>query len=135
MSELIHSNSELILWLIPGAPLIAAAVIAFFGKLFLGERSHVPCVAALGVSFLCSLALLNNIVPATFEASAGPETTFEANGTQYKQTNPENAVSPQKGAIARGYQWIDIGTMQLRLDLRADAISAIMLAMVINCNC
>lgn len=130
MSELILSNSDLILWLIPGAPLFAAALIAFFGKLFMGERSHVPCVAALGVSFLCSLALLNNIVPATFEASKGPETSFEEDGVRYTQSNPEESVSPEKGAIARGYQWLDIGTMQLRLDLRADAIAAIMLAMV-----
>lgn len=130
MHDLIQNNSELILWLIPGAPLFAAAFLALFGKLFLGERSHVPCVASLAISFICSLALLNNIVPATFQATHGSSTSFEVGGVRYTQTDDESAVSPEKGAIARGYTFLDIGTMKLRLDLRADAISAIMLAMV-----
>ncbi len=123
--------AQLILWLIPGAPLIAAGFIALFGKLFLGERSHVPCVAALAVAFACSLALLVSIVPGTFQEFHPEGTTFQGNdGKHYTQTDAEGVISPQKGAVATGYEWVDIGTMKVRIDLRADAISAIMLAMV-----
>ena len=123
--------AQLILWLIPGAPLIAAGFIALFGKLFLGERSHVPCVAALAVAFACSLALLVSIVPGTFQTHYPEGTTFEGHdGKMYVQSDQEGVISPAKGAVASGYEWVDIGTMQVRLDLRADAISAIMLAMV-----
>ena len=127
--------THLILWLIPGAPLFAAGFIALFGKLMLGQRSHVPCVAALAVAFACSLVLLVSIVPTTFENRLTEE------GQAAYDSFPEEAradfvhqdrhvISPQKGAIAQGYEWVEIGGMQVRIDLRADAISAIMLAMV-----
>jgi len=123
-------NAQLILWLIPGAPLIAAAIIALFGKLFLGERSHVPCVAALAVAFICSLILLTRIVPTTFVSGLTPEAEVKAKAEISYLPMEEEIVTPQRGAIAKGYQWLDIGKFQLRIDLRADAISAIMLAMV-----
>ena len=123
-------NAQLILWLIPGAPLIAAAIIALFGKLFLGERSHVPCVAALAVAFICSLVLLTRIVPTTFVSGLTPEAEVKAKAEISYLPMEEEIVTPQRGAIAKGYQWLDIGKFQLRIDLRADAISAIMLAMV-----
>jgi NADH-quinone oxidoreductase subunit L len=123
-------NAQLILWLIPGAPLFAAGLIALFGKLFLVERSHVPCVAALAVAFVCSLALLVSIVPGTFEAGLSAEGHAAHESDPLFSPMDEHLVSPQKGAIATGYEWIDIGTMQVRIDLRADAISAIMLVMV-----
>ncbi len=123
-------NAQLILWLIPGAPLLAAALIALFGKLFMGERSHVPCVAALAVAFACSLALLVSIVPGTFVEGVSSSATFQHDGLEITQVNPEDVISPAKGAVASGYQWLDIGQFQIRIDLRADAISAIMLAMV-----
>lgn len=122
--------AQLILWLIPGAPLIAAGIIALFGKMFLGERSHVPCVAALAVAFACSLALLVSIVPTTFEARLTPSGESAKQGNPHYQPTADEIISPQKGAIATGFQWVDIGSMQVRVDLRADAISAIMLAMV-----
>ena len=127
--------AQLILWLIPGAPLIAAGFIALFGKLFLGERSHVPCVAALAVAFACSLALLISIVPTTFEAKLTPRgqatrDSYPAGARADYVPHEEHVISPQKGAVATGYEWLDIGMFQVRIDLRADAISAIMLAMV-----
>jgi len=121
---------QLILWLIPGAPLLAAGIIALFGKLFLGERSHVPCVAALAVAFACSLVLLTQIVPATFESRLTPEGEANAAGIISYVPAADELISPQRGAIAAGYQWLDIGKFQLQIELRADAISAIMLAMV-----
>lgn len=123
--------AQLILWLIPGAPLIAATVIALFGKLLLGGRSHVPCVAALAVAFAASLILLVTIVPATFIESSGTGAEYiDEDGQTFVQIDSDTAVSPAKGAVATGYEWLDIGTLNLRIDLRADAIAAIMLAMV-----
>ncbi len=122
--------AQLILWLIPGAPLLAAAVIAFFGKLVLGERSHVPCVAALALAFACSLGLLVSIVPGTFIEKLTPDAQAMVDQDDEYQTLEEHLISPSKGAVATGYEWLDIGQFQVRLDLRADAISAIMLAMV-----
>ena len=123
-------NAQLILWLIPGAPLLAAAIIALCGKLFLGERSHVPCVGALVVAFACSLALLTTIAPATFQDSLTPAGMEHAKGNPSYVPTLEETISPQKGAVAGGYQWLDIGKFQLRIDLRADAITAIMLARI-----
>lgn len=123
-------TAQLILWLIPGAPLFAAAMIALLGKLFLGSRSHVPCVAALAVSFACSLILLTKIAPSTFETRLTSEAQAQLQVDSGYVPTDEEEISPQKGALATGYEWVDIGTMKVRVDLRADAISAIMLAMV-----
>ena len=35
-------------WLIPGLPLLAAALIAFLGEAVLRKYSHAPCVIAIG---------------------------------------------------------------------------------------
>ena len=123
-------QAQLILWLIPGAPLLAAGIIALLGKLFLGERSHIPCVAALAIAFGCSLVLLTKIVPTTFVSGLTPEAKVEADKQISFQPTDEQVITPQRGAIAKGYTFLDVGSMQVRIDLRADAISAIMLAMV-----
>ncbi len=103
MSE---ATRQLILWLIPGAPLAAAVVTALVGPRVLRERSHWPCWAALGIAAICSFTLLLSIVPNGFTGDAG------------------TAVA------ASGYQFLEIGGMNVRVDLRADAIAAIMLSMV-----
>src|SRR5690242_7577666 len=103
-----------ILWLIPGAPLAAAIIIALLGPKWLGERSRWPCWLALAISAICALLLLANIVP--------------NNWVQAADNGPV-------GVVASGYSWLDLGQaddggMQVRIDLRADAISALMLSMV-----
>ncbi len=55
---------QLVLWLIPGAPLISALVTAFLGPKLLRFRSHLPCWAALSVSFVCSMILMLKLLPA-----------------------------------------------------------------------
>jgi NADH-quinone oxidoreductase subunit L len=63
---------------------------------------------ALATSAICALILLFEIMPRTFDGHAeGPG-----------------------GVIAAGYPWLSIGTMNVRIDLRADAMSALMLSMV-----
>jgi NADH-quinone oxidoreductase subunit L len=101
---------QLVLWLIPGAPLISAIITAFLGPKLLRGRSHLPCWSALAVSFVCSLILLLKILPSTAAPADVP------------------GAGPQVSAV--GYEWLNVGSLAARIDLRADSISAIMLAMV-----
>jgi NADH-quinone oxidoreductase subunit L len=103
---------EIVLWLIPGAPLVAAVVIALLGPKVLRERSHLPCWLALATSAACALLLLFTIVPDRFEAAVEAHDAASAS------------------AVAVGYSWLDVGDMRVRIDLRADAMSALMLSMV-----
>lgn len=102
------ATEQLVLWLIPGAPLAAALVIAALGPKLLGEKSHWPCWLALGTSMVCAILLVTKLVPGTF-------------------ANHEDSVV---GAMATGYSWLQVGTIDVRIDLRADAMSALMLTMV-----
>src|SRR5689334_22789554 len=102
------ATEQLVLWLIPGAPLVAALVIALLGKSLLHERSHWPCWLALATSMVCAILLVTKVVPGTFA------------------DHDESVV----GAIATGYSWLKIGSIDVRIDLRADAMSALMLTMV-----
>src|SRR5690348_9929823 len=97
---------HIVLWLIPVAPLIAAVVTAFFGPKVLKEYSHLPCWFGLVVAMVCAWIVCFSLVPAGFE---------------------EPGSAP---AIATGYQWIDAGGFNVRTDIRADAMSGMMLAMV-----
>jgi NADH-quinone oxidoreductase subunit L len=97
---------HIVLWLIPVAPLMAAVVTAAFGPAVLRHRSHLPCWFGLAVAMVCAWVVLFSLVPAGFkEAGSVP-------------------------AIASGYQWIDAGGLDVRTDIRADAMSGMMLAMV-----
>jgi len=103
MSE---ATQHFVIWLIPAAPLLAAIVTALCGPKLLRENSQWPCWIALGISALCSFALLFSIVPNNFNGEVG---------------TPVPAV---------GYQFLDIGGFDVRVDLQADAMTAIMLGMV-----
>jgi NADH-quinone oxidoreductase subunit L len=95
------------MWLIPVAPLAATVVIALLGPKVLRERSHWPCWIGLGISCLCALMLWWSIVPGKFTG--------------------EHAST---AAIATGFHWLNAGTLSIDVNLRADAISALMLTMV-----
>ena len=97
---------HLVMWLIPLAPLAAAVVTAFFGPMAIREKSHLPCWFGLAVAAVCAYVLLFSIVPAGFS----------------EQGNT--------AVVAPGYQWIDVGGLHVGLDLRADAMTAMMLSMV-----
>src|SRR6202040_3281796 len=97
---------HLVLWLIPIAPLVAAIVTAVVGPKVLGQRSHLPGWFGLAVSMVCALLLLVLIVPSSFsQLGAAP-------------------------IVAPGYQWIQAGLFDVRVVLRADAMTALMLSMV-----
>lgn len=99
--------SHTVLWLIPLAPLVAAIFIALLGPKFLREKSHLPCILGLLVSFFSSLFLLFNLVPQGF-----------------------GEHGHDIAALATGYDFLSFGQLTARLDLRADAMTAIMLSMV-----
>ncbi len=101
MSE---TAQEFVIWLIPIAPLVAAIVTAAFGPKVMRERSHWPCWTGIATAAVCSFILLFSIGPLHFEHHTAP--------------------------IATGYQWISVGGMDIGINLRADAMTSIMLAMV-----
>jgi NADH-quinone oxidoreductase subunit L len=97
---------KLVLWLIPFAPLAAAVVTALLGPKVIRQRSHLPCWFGLAVSAVASFVLLSSIVPEGFSEHGGTP------------------------AVASGYQFLNVGGMNVRVDVRADAMTAQMLAMV-----
>jgi len=99
---------QIVLWLIPGAPLAAAIAIALLGPKVFRERSHWPCWMALAASTVCALILLVDVMPRAQRAS-------------------ESAAA---GVVAAGYLWLNIGGIDVNIDLRADAMSTLMLSMV-----
>lgn len=115
MSE---ETQQLVLWLIPAAPLASAIMTALFGPKLLKYRSHLPCWSALAVSFACSLILLLKILPSV--NTVVPETGVAA----------EAGVASAPQIVAFGYEWLNVGTLHANIELRADAMTAIMLSMV-----
>jgi NADH-quinone oxidoreductase subunit L len=97
---------RIVLWLIPLARLAAAVVTAALGPKVLRERSHLPCWFGLAISVVCSLFLLFSIMPQHFAEHGG------------------------SGPIASAYQWIAVGGIDVTVAIRADAMTALMLAMV-----
>lgn len=121
---------HLILWLIPMAPLASAIVTALLGKKLLRYRSHLPCWAALAVSFVCSLILLTQIIPGATLRSADAAAVVE--GARTEEEKAAEAATPVENpqVAVSGFQWLTVGSIDVAVELRADAISAIMLAMV-----
>jgi NADH-quinone oxidoreductase subunit L len=97
---------SLILWLIPLAPLAAAIVTAAIGPKLLRQYSHLPCWFGLAIAVVCSFVLLTSIVPQGFTEHGGT------------------------AAVTTAYQWIEIGGINVSVSLRADSMTALMLAMV-----
>ncbi len=95
-----------VMWLIPLAPLVAAIVTGLLGPGGLREKSHLPCWFGLAVAMVCAFVLLIWIVPTGFSSEAST------------------------AIVAPGYQWLDVGNLNVKLDLHADAMTAIMLSMV-----
>jgi NADH-quinone oxidoreductase subunit L len=105
MSE---ANQHLVMWLIPVAPLAAAILTGLFGPKVLRKGSHLPCWLGLAVAMVSAYILLCSIVPAGFGAEGAPSASIPA----------------------PGYHWLNVRGMHVDVSIRADAITAIMLAMV-----
>jgi NADH-quinone oxidoreductase subunit L len=109
------------LWLIPALPLIAAAVIAFFGPRFLRGQSHWPCLAAVLASCVLSFLVLNAV---------NGLTPYRLPHESLKEIAPEGEPPPTRAYVEQYYHVANIGNLDLRLTLRADGLSAIMLVTV-----
>jgi NADH-quinone oxidoreductase subunit L len=110
-----------LLWLIPGCPLVAAVVVGFFGPAFFRCGGHRVVVSALIVSCVLSLIQLGNVA-----AAAGHHAKEEGSPT----AGPAAVEAPESIPEARGYEWVSIGDFHVQVALRVDALSALMLAMV-----
>ncbi|MFZ9092520.1 MAG: hypothetical protein ACO3FE_20780, partial [Planctomycetaceae bacterium] len=126
MSEAINSFLSpevllLLLWLIPGAPLLSAILTALLGPRVLRGKSHLPCWSALAVSFVCSVLVLIALPTAP-------------NPNQLDVIAPENLQDASDNAspelVVVGPEWLSVGDLEVGFDLRVDSITAIMLAMV-----
>src|SRR4051794_3119843 len=96
------SDVKSYLWLIPVLPLLASAVTAFLGPRVLRQNSHWPCVVLIPLS--CVLSVM------AFLAVRG-----------------EN----EPGAVpAFYYPWIQAGSVDVGMTLRADALTTMMLVMM-----
>jgi NADH-quinone oxidoreductase subunit L len=95
------SNTDLLLWLVPGLPLIAAVVIAFLGPKLLRQHSHWPCVLATAASCAGSIALFLTV-------------------DHLDKTE----------SISTHVTWFQAGSVDVQFGLRADGLTAIMLVMV-----
>ncbi len=121
-----------LLVLIPGLPLLATIVTATLGRGLLKAKSHVPVVAALVGSFLCSVLLVAEVHKQAREDTTmvGWETTFELwNWADIDQAMTSSAAShaaPAAGTASLP-EWLPF---TINVTLRADALTAIMLAMV-----
>lgn len=117
---------QIVLWLIPAAPLLAAIVTALLGPKLLRYKSHLPCWSALAVSFLCSVILLLKILPSVEpgEGRTAYPLLSDSEASQVEQSSHVVEV------IATGYEWFSVGSLHANIELRADSITAIMLTMV-----
>src|SRR5215471_18678013 len=96
------------LWLIPVLPLLAAALIAFFGPKLLRNQSHWPCILALAVSCVLSFLVLSTVLG------------WIGTGTR----------EPPEDVLYRTVSWFTVDNVDVTFGLRADALSAIMLVTV-----
>ena len=121
---------EWLVVLIPTLPLVAAIVTASLGPRVLRSQSHLPVVIALALSLLCSLVLVVQVQRGYTENS---DTGFEVPIQLWSWAVIEDAHVPEfSGLSAAGKSLDEPITRPFRVDitLRADALTATMLAMV-----
>ena len=121
---------EWLVVLIPTLPLVAAIVTASLGPRVLRSQSHLPVVIALSLSLLCSLVLVVQVQRGhTANADVGFETPIQL----WSWAVIEDAHVPDfSGLVPDGKSLDDPLPRPFRVDitLRADALTATMLAMV-----
>jgi NADH-quinone oxidoreductase subunit L len=104
------------LWLIPGLPLAASAITAFFGPRFLRQHSHWPCILTVIASFFVSFAVFLAVYNAS-HAEGAPATPM-LQSDPYEWLRVDNS-DPQKKPL-----------LDASFTLRADALTAMMLVMI-----
>ncbi|MBI3821679.1 MAG: NADH-quinone oxidoreductase subunit L [Planctomycetes bacterium] len=89
------------LWLIPLLPLAASVIIALFGRRWLPDQCHLPCIAAAIGACVFSVIAFSAV-----------------------------ASEPQPIAFGKDLAWISAGDVKANFSLRADGLTAVMLVMV-----
>lgn len=122
-------DAKTLLVLIPALPLAAALLTAALGKRVLRQWSHWPTIAALLLSFLASVALVfqvqKQIEPATEEGR--PAVARVQSVTLWSWYNvPDAMPQPHPGGAAPS----GAGSFQIDVELQADPLTALMLAVV-----
>jgi len=125
---------EKLMILVPALPLAATLITAALGKHVLKERSHLPVVLALAASCVCSFMLLFEV---RYRAESASGVGWEKTVDLWQWANIEGAIAtppaarmdataPVSSALPRppALNW------QINVTLRADALTAMMLAMV-----
>jgi NADH-quinone oxidoreductase subunit L len=140
------SDIKTLLILIPALPLAAAVLTAVLGPRVLRGRSHLPAVAALALSFVASMILVFQVQRAIDVQEPNPvgrpPTGFEKVVTLWTWSDiagwggsctaaPEATVqlSPQRSPLSQRERG-DSATFRIDVTLRADPLSAVMLAVV-----
>jgi NADH-quinone oxidoreductase subunit L len=122
---------SLLLILVPALPLAASVVTAVLGAKVLRQYSYLPVVVAIAASFVCSLILVRDI-----QDAQAPKYLVEPVDSGYEHTVTLWRWASVSDAYA--YQGepplssSDAGVREFAIDvtLRADALTAMMLAMV-----
>jgi NADH-quinone oxidoreductase subunit L len=131
---------------IPALPLVAAVVVALLGPKVLKQFSHLPVILALAGATVCSLVLCRDVYLEQAALATSPRRAgFEqitvlwtwanvADAFDLKESAASVPLSPGgRGAGGEGaVTAADAGPRSFRIDvaLRADALTALMLAMV-----
>jgi NADH-quinone oxidoreductase subunit L len=89
--------AALLLWLVPGLPLLAAIVTALFGPKLLKQRSHLPTILGSAAACVCASVILISLL-----------------GTG-------SAID------SLAYTWFAAGNFEVTLSLQADTLTAVML--------
>jgi NADH-quinone oxidoreductase subunit L len=122
------------LTLIPALPLLAAVVAAVLGPKLLRAYSHVPVIVGLAGSCVCSLLLVAEVLHEQTSLSTDqPTAGYEQVVTLWTWASVPQAYNlPAQGANLPPHADRDAGWRDFRIDvtLRADALTAMMLAMV-----
>ncbi|HID76009.1 MAG TPA: NADH-quinone oxidoreductase subunit L [Planctomycetaceae bacterium] len=118
--------------LIPALPLAAALVTAVLGKRVLRGASHWPSVAAIGLAWLASMALLIQVHRRASETAqqkglAGYEQIIPVGWTWAAVDRAYLQSDLQPGAQQAGFRF---RSFRIAIELRADPLTAVMLATV-----
>jgi NADH-quinone oxidoreductase subunit L len=98
------------MWLIPALPLLSAAILLFFGRHYIKDLSHWPCILSIAASAFLSINVLLQV-----NGESPPATSHD----YFKFID----VGPEKRSA-------DAPTVDVPFSLRADPLSSIMLVTV-----
>lgn len=120
---------ETLMILVPALPLAAALLTPLLGPRVLRERSHLPTVAALIASCLCSVLLLRAV---RSEAEIAPaDQGYEQTLVLWSWADVQGAWRPAHAIAQNAPQPENAGyPFRIEVTLRADPLTAIMLVMV-----